>query len=55
VLSDLVASGDAQVDPAFTHEGGDVGGREEDQGDVEVGDEGNVEPVLAPKLDGGTL
>lgn len=52
MLSDLVASGDAEIDATFTDKGGDICCGEEDKGNVEVGDEGDVKTVLAPKLDG---
>jgi hypothetical protein len=43
MFSHLVAACYAQVDAALTNEGGDVGSREEDEGEWEVLDEGNVE------------
>jgi hypothetical protein len=55
VLLDLVPSGDAQVDSAFTDKGGDIGSGEEDKGNWEVLDESDVEAVLATELDIGTL
>ena len=51
VLRDLVAAGDAQVYATFADEGGDVGCGEEDQGDGEVLDEGDVEAGFAAELD----
>ena len=39
----LVAAGDSKVDAAFTDEGGNVGGGEEDEREREVLDERNVE------------
>lgn len=50
MLGDLVAACDADVDAAFTDEGGDVGGGEEDEGDGEVLDEGDVEAGFAAEL-----
>jgi hypothetical protein len=55
VLRDLVPAGDAQVDAAFANEGGYIGCGEKDEGDVEVGDEGDVKAVLAPEFDGGAF
>lgn len=55
MLLNLVPSGDAQVDSAFTDKGGDIGGGEEDEGNGEVLDESDVETVLAAELDIGTL
>lgn len=55
VLLDLVVAGDADVDAALADEGGDVGGREEDESDGEVLDQGDVEPVFPLELDIGAL
>ena len=55
MLLHLVPARDAEVDLALADEGGDVGGREEDEGQGEVLDEGDVEAVLAAELDVGTL
>jgi hypothetical protein len=43
MFSHLVAARYAQVDAALANEGGDIGGREEDEGEGEVLDKGNVE------------
>jgi len=51
VLLDLVPAGDSEVDLAFSDEGGDVGGGEEDESYGEVLDEGDVEAVFALELD----
>ena len=42
VLFNLVLPGDAQVNAPLAHEGWDIGGGQEDEGDGEVLDEGNV-------------
>jgi hypothetical protein len=55
VLLHLVVARDAQVDAALADEGGDVGGGEEDEGDGQVLDEGNVEAILTLELDVGAL
>ena len=55
VLLNLVPSGDTEVASALANKGGNVGSGEEDQGDREVLDEGNVEAVLAAELDVGAL
>ena len=55
VLGDLVTTGDAQIDTALRDEGGDVSGREEDQGDGEVLDEGDVQAAVSVELDVGAL
>ena len=51
VLGDLVATRDAQVHAAFADERRDVGCGEEDQGDGQVLDEGDVEAGFAAELD----
>lgn len=51
VLGDLVAARDADVDAAFTDEGGNVGSGEEDEGDRQVFDQGDVEAGFATELD----
>lgn len=43
MFCDLVATCDSEVDAAFTHKGRDVGCGQEDEGDGEVLDEGDVE------------
>lgn len=55
VLLDLVIARDAEVDAALADEGGDVGRGEEDEGDGEVLDEGDVEAALALELDVGAF
>lgn len=55
VLLYLVIARDAEIDLALAHEGRDVGGGEEDEGDWEVLDEGDVEAVLAAELYVGAL
>lgn len=55
VLADLVPSRDSEVDAALPDKGRDIGGREEDEGNGEVLDEGEVEAVLASELDIGAL
>lgn len=42
VFSDLVSTGDTEVNASVSDEGGDIGCGEEDEGDVEILDEGNV-------------
>lgn len=51
VLGDLVAAGDSQVDATLTHKGRDVGGGQEDEGNGQVLDQGNVEAAVAVELD----
>ena len=51
MLGDLVATGDTKVDTALAHKGRDVGGRQEDQGDRKILDQGDVEAGLAAELD----
>lgn len=53
MLRDLIPARDAQVDFALSDEGGDVGGGEEDEGDWEVLDEGNVEARVTVELNVG--
>lgn len=55
VLLDLVVASDAEIDLALSNERGDIGSGEEDQGDGKVLDESNVEAVLSPELDVGSL
>ena len=52
---DLVVAGDTEIDAALTDEGRDVGGREEDESNWEVLDEGNVEAMFAAELDIGAF
>lgn len=51
MLSDLVAAGNTQVNTALADEGGDVGSRQEDQGDGQVLDQRDVETGFAAELD----
>lgn len=51
VLGNLVAASDAQIDAAFTDEGRDVGGRQEDQRDRQVLDQRDVEAGFTAELD----
>lgn len=55
VFLHLVVACDAQVDLALAYKGGNVGGGEEDEGDGEVLDKGDVEAVLTAELDVGAL
>lgn len=50
MFGDLVAACDTDVDAAFTDEGGDVSGGEEDEGDGEVFDEGDVKAGFTAEL-----
>jgi len=43
VLLNLVVARDTKVDAALANKGGNIGGWEEDEGDREVLDEGDVE------------
>lgn len=51
VLSNLVATGDTEVDATFADEGGNICGGEEDEGDGEVLHKGDIETGLATELD----
>lgn len=51
VLGDLIAASDTEIDAAFTDEGWDVGGGEEDERDGQVLDERDVEAGFATELD----
>lgn len=51
MLGDLVTAGDTDVDAALADEGGDVGGGQEDQGDREILDEGDIKAGFATELD----
>jgi hypothetical protein len=55
VLGDLVAACDTEIDTTFAHEGGDVGGGEEDEGEREVLDEGDVKAGVPVELDVGPV
>ena len=50
VLSDLVPARDSDIDAALTDKGRDVCGGEEDQGDGQVLDQGDVETGFAAEL-----
>jgi hypothetical protein len=50
VFGDLVATSDADVNATLANEGGDVGGGQEDQGNGEILDEGDVETGFAAEL-----
>ena len=51
MLFDLVATGDSEVNTALADEGGDVGGREEDEREGKVLDERNVQARVPVELD----
>lgn len=51
----LIPAGDTKIHLALADEGGNIGGWEEDQGNGEVLDEGNVEAVFAAELDVSTF
>jgi len=51
MFSDLIATGDAEVDSSFANEGGNVGGGEEYQGYGEIFDKRDVEARFAAELD----
>lgn len=53
VLGDDIATGDTEVDPSLADEGGNVGGGQEDEGERQVLDQGDVEAVVAVELDVG--
>jgi hypothetical protein len=55
MLGDLVSSRYPQVDTAFTDKGGYVCSGEEDEGEGEVLDEGDIKPRVSVKLDIGPL
>lgn len=55
VLLHLVPARDAQVNLSFAYESGNVGRGEEDEGDGEVLDKGDVQAILAAELDVATL
>ena len=50
MFCDLIPAGYTEVDSAFANEGGDVGGREEDESYRVILDQGDVETGLATKL-----
>lgn len=52
---DLVVAGNTQIDATLADKGRDIGGGEEDEGDGEVLDEGDVEAVFAAELDVGAF
>jgi hypothetical protein len=51
----LVPSCDADIDLTLTNKRRNIGGRQENESNGEVFDEGNVKTVLAPELDVGTF
>lgn len=51
VLPNLIPPRDSKIDAALADKRGDIGGGQEDEGDGEVLNEGNVEAVLSPELD----
>lgn len=51
MFGDLIAAGDTDINTALTDEGGDVGGRQEDQGNWEVLDESDIETGFTAELD----
>ena len=53
MLGDDIAASDAEIDSALADECGNVGSREEDQGERKVLDQGDVEAVVAVELDVG--
>lgn len=55
MLVNLVLASNTEVNATLADEGWDVGGWEEDEGDWEVLDEGNVEAVLTAELNIGSL
>jgi hypothetical protein len=55
MLLHLVPSGDTEVAATLANERGNVGGREEDQGNREILDESDIETVLTTELDVGAL
>lgn len=55
MLGDLVEASDAEINLTLADECGDVGSREEDEGDGKVLDERNVEAVFAAELDVGSF
>lgn len=50
MFSNLIPAGYTEVDSAFTNEGRDIGGGEEDEGYRVVLDEGNVEAGLTAEF-----
>lgn len=55
MLLNHVITGNTQIDTAFSDECGNVGGRQEDQCNVEVLNESNIQSVLSPELDVGAF
>lgn len=51
MLGNLVAACDSKVDAAFSDEGGDVGGGQEDEREGKVLDKRDVEAGVAVELD----
>jgi hypothetical protein len=55
VLLYLIVARDAYIDTAFADKGGDICGGEEDKGNGQVLDQGNVQAILTPELDVGAF
>jgi hypothetical protein len=55
MLLDLVAACDTQIDAALANEGGDVGGREEDERERQVLNKRNVKARVTMELDVGAV
>ena len=51
VFGDLVATGDTEINTAFTDEGGDICGGKENEGDGKVLDQSDVQTGFATELD----
>ena len=51
VFGNLIAAGDTEINAALTDEGGDVCSGEEDEGDGEVLNQGNIQAGFAAELD----
>ena len=50
VLGDLIATGDTEIDTALAYKGRNVGGRQEDESNGQVLNQGNVETGLTTEL-----
>jgi hypothetical protein len=55
VLGDLITAGDTKITTTLRDEGRDIRGGQEDEGDGEVLDEGNVETRVSVELNVGTV
>lgn len=53
MFSNLIATGDTQINSAFANEGGNIGSWEEDESNRKVLNESNVETIMAVKLNVG--